>query len=75
MKVNTLLGESNSIEDLGACIGGDLFEREIDYLVQHEFALYSEDILYRRTKLGLILAPEEVAILGDYLKKVRKNDS
>jgi glycerol-3-phosphate dehydrogenase len=41
------------IADLGQDFGGTLYAREIDYLKKHEWALSIEDILERRTHLGL----------------------
>jgi glycerol-3-phosphate dehydrogenase len=39
--------------DLGENFGGGLFERELDYLAEHEWASTAEDVLWRRTKCGL----------------------
>jgi glycerol-3-phosphate dehydrogenase len=44
-----VLGDASGIEDLG----GGLSAREIDYLVTHEWARSTDDILWRRTKIGL----------------------
>jgi glycerol-3-phosphate dehydrogenase len=43
------------LNDLGQNLGGDLFEAELDYLVAHEWAMTAEDVLWRRSKLGLHL--------------------
>ncbi|MSP53397.1 MAG: glycerol-3-phosphate dehydrogenase [Gammaproteobacteria bacterium] len=40
-------------EDLGEDFGAGLYAREVDYLIRHEWAETVEDILWRRTKLGL----------------------
>jgi glycerol-3-phosphate dehydrogenase len=40
---------------------------EVDYLVREEWARTAEDILWRRTKLGLVATPEQVAVLERYL--------
>ncbi|NOI81225.1 glycerol-3-phosphate dehydrogenase [Vibrio tubiashii] len=45
-----------------------VFQREIDYLVEHEMSVTEEDILWRRTKLGLYLDSQEQQALSDYLK-------
>ena len=50
-----LLGDAGSLDDLGEHIGADLYRREIDYLTKSEWAITSEDILWRRSKLGLFL--------------------
>ena len=70
--VRTILAESKSIKELGICFGADLFQAEVDYMIKYEFALYPEDILYRRTKLGLTLTPSEVDALANYLQMARK---
>ena len=42
---------------LGEHFGADLYAREVDYLVAHEWACTADDVLWRRTKAGLHLAP------------------
>jgi len=59
-------------EDLGQAIGGGLFGREVDYLVNNEWACSAEDILWRRTKLGLFTSTGEQQALADYLRRVRQ---
>ena len=62
--IDAILGKANSLEDLGVHMGGDLYEAELLYLVEHEFARGAEDVLWRRSKLGLHLdkaAQERVA--------------
>ena len=52
-RVERVLGGARSIADLGRDLGSGLSEREVDYLVAEEFARAPEDILWRRSKLGL----------------------
>ncbi|NVN42970.1 glycerol-3-phosphate dehydrogenase [Asaia siamensis] len=52
---------------LGALIGADLHEGEVDYLMTHEWARTAEDILWRRSKLGLRFSSEDVTKLQDYM--------
>ncbi len=47
--------------------GADLTTREVDWLVHTEWAGTAEDILWRRSKLGLRFAPAEVTTLERYL--------
>jgi glycerol-3-phosphate dehydrogenase len=56
--------------DLGASIAGDLTEREVRYLVDHEWARTADDILFRRTKLGLHLPPTIASRLEELLKQM-----
>jgi len=54
-----ILGSAQSMSDLGQHFGGTLTEREIDYLIRAEWAQTADDVLWRRTKLGLILTETE----------------
>ncbi len=48
-----LLGDAKSMADLGRDFGAGLTEAELDYLRQREWATNAEDVLWRRSKLGL----------------------
>ena len=48
-----LLGDADSLAALGRRFGADLYEREVGWLVQTEWARTADDILWRRGKLGL----------------------
>lgn len=63
----TILGEAQTLPDCGEHFGHGLTQAEVDFLVAKEWAMTAEDILWRRTKLGLRLAPEEAARLSAYL--------
>jgi glycerol-3-phosphate dehydrogenase len=52
-RTERLLDGVRSISDLGEHFGGGLYAREVDYLVSQEWARSAEDVLFRRTKLGL----------------------
>ena len=52
-QVRILLGTARVPPDLGDNFGGGLYRAELDYLVQHEWARSAEDVLWRRSKLGL----------------------
>lgn len=54
-RIDRILGKANGLEDLGQHMGGDLYEAELCYLAEHEFARSAEDVLWRRSKLGLHL--------------------
>ena len=65
----TIVGVAKSIEDLGEDFGGGLTAAEVDYLVAEEWARSAQDILWRRSKLGLCLSKGDVARLDTYLEK------
>lgn len=64
-RINTLLGTAQSIADLGHHYGSGLYQKEVDYLIDREFARSPEDILMRRTKLGLHLDSAQQTILHE----------
>jgi glycerol-3-phosphate dehydrogenase len=63
-----LLRGAKSARDLGERFGADLSKREVDYLVEQEWARTAEDVLWRRTKLGLRLGTEEARRLDAYVR-------
>jgi glycerol-3-phosphate dehydrogenase len=54
-------------EDLGRCFGADLFEREVAYLMDQEWARRARDVLWRRSKLALRFSEEETAALDAWM--------
>ncbi|HWU77104.1 MAG TPA: glycerol-3-phosphate dehydrogenase [Rhodanobacter sp.] len=63
----TMLGEACGLRDLGRHFGAGLYQAEVDYLIRHEWARSSEDILWRRTKLGLRMSDDERGYLQTYM--------
>lgn len=53
--------------DLGRDFGATLSEREVHWLTTREFAQTAEDVVWRRTKLGLRLSAEELAALDAFM--------
>jgi len=56
------------LADLGEHFGAGLYALEIDYLVAHEWARNVDDILWRRSKLGLSMSTSEKLRLADYMR-------
>ena len=52
-RIERMLGDAQSMDDLGPRFAGDLTGAEVRYLVEHEWAQTAEDVLWRRSKLGL----------------------
>ena len=55
--------------DMGEEIATGLYAAEVIYLLKHEWAKTAEDILWRRSKLGLHLSANTTAILDDWLNR------
>ncbi len=70
-KARTLLGSAASVADLGEPFGDDLTEAELRYLMAHEWARTGEDVLWRRTKLGLHIRGDEAARVDDWMREAR----
>jgi len=71
-RIAEILGPAATPDALGADLGGGLHEAEIDYLVRAEWARTAEDILFRRSKLGLHV-PAETASRIDALLATRSD--
>ncbi|MBA5777159.1 glycerol-3-phosphate dehydrogenase [Stappia sp. F7233] len=69
-KWRQVLGSATREADLGRRFGSDLYEIELKYLMENEWARTAEDVLWRRTKLGLELKPEEAAELDRFMAEV-----
>jgi glycerol-3-phosphate dehydrogenase len=64
-----MLHGARRLGDLGRDFGGGLYEREIVYLIEQEWARSSDDILWRRSKLGLHVPRETVTALEEWLAR------
>lgn len=65
-----ILSKVEHIKDLGTHFGHGLYEKEVLYLVEKEWAFSAEDILWRRTKLGLEYQPHQTANLQKWLDQL-----
>ena len=70
-RIDRVLGKAQSFADLGACFGADLTAAEVRYLMTHEWAHDSEDVLWRRSKLGLRFSAEERDALSRFMAGAR----
>jgi glycerol-3-phosphate dehydrogenase len=62
-----LLGHAKSMADLGLSFGATLTESEVRYLMASEWALTAEDIVWRRSKLGLRLSVDQIAAIDGWI--------
>lgn len=68
-RVRQILKNVSHAEDMGDAFGAGLTVREVDYLIDHEWARTAEDVLWRRTKLGLRMSPDGVEALEAYMAR------
>jgi glycerol-3-phosphate dehydrogenase len=66
-RATKLLGSAKSLADLGQSFGATLTAAEVNYLMSSEWAVSAEDIVWRRSKLGLRMSPDEIATLDGWI--------
>jgi glycerol-3-phosphate dehydrogenase len=62
-----LLGNAQTAADLGQDFGATLTQAEVRYLINHEYATTAQDILWRRSKLGLRLDEDQAQALETHM--------
>lgn len=62
-----VLGAAQSSDDLGRAFGAGLTEAEVRWLMDKEYAKTAEDVVWRRTKLGLRMTGDEIAALDRWM--------
>ena len=62
-----VLGNAKTTDDLGLHFGATLTESEVRWLMTREYAHAAADVVWRRTKLGLRMTPDEIAALDAFM--------
>ena len=70
-RARRVIGGTRSADGLGRDFGAGLCEREVCYLMAEEWAMTAEDVVWRRTKLGLAMTPAEIASLDAFMAEMR----
>jgi glycerol-3-phosphate dehydrogenase len=66
-RLDRVLGAARSLDDLGECFAGDLTAAEVRYLMREEWAQTADDVLWRRSKIGLHASPDKAAALDRFM--------
>jgi len=66
-RIERILGDARSLDDLGPRFAGDLTGAEVRYLVDNEWAQSADDVLWRRSKLSLLATPDQRAALEAFI--------
>ena len=69
-RMGRIIGQARTAADLGPPLAGDLHAAELRYLVETEWARTAEDVLWRRTRLGLTAPASAVHDLQDAVAKL-----
>ncbi|MDU6243555.1 MAG: glycerol-3-phosphate dehydrogenase C-terminal domain-containing protein, partial [Bradyrhizobium sp.] len=70
-----VLGDASSRAELGRAFGSQLTEAEVRYLMTKEWARFPDDVLWRRTKLGLTLGAAEQEALAAFMAAAARDQS
>lgn len=73
-----LLANVSSKQEMGIEFSNSahgIYQREVDYLLEHEMVRTLDDLIWRRTKLGLYLSAEEQQALADYLSSKQQDET
>ena len=71
-RMGDVIGTARAITEMGAYYGDDIYECELHYLVEYEWARTAEDILWRRSKRGLHISPATAAAISAALPQIVK---
>ena len=63
-----ILGDAESADDLGRDFGASLSEAELRWLMAREYAVTAEDVVWRRSKLGLRLSEGQIAEIDSFMR-------
>ena len=70
-RARRILGDAKSFGGLGRHFGSGLTEAEVDYLMEQEWAERAADVVWRRSKLGLRLSADQIAVLEGFMAERR----
>ena len=70
-RIERILKGAQNMDDLGPRFAGDLTGAEVRYLVENEWAQSADDVLWRRSKLGLTATPEQRGALGRFIASLQ----
>ncbi|MFX8437269.1 glycerol-3-phosphate dehydrogenase C-terminal domain-containing protein, partial [Acinetobacter baumannii] len=66
-RLQAVLGEAKSRDELGPAVGPELTGAEVRYLMTREWARFPDDVLWRRSKLGLTMAAPDRDALAQFM--------
>ncbi|MDP5085859.1 MAG: glycerol-3-phosphate dehydrogenase [Yoonia sp.] len=66
-EAKVILGDAKSAADLGQDFGATLTAAEVKWLISREYAQTAEDVVWRRSKLGLRLSQDQIAALDAFM--------
>ncbi len=68
-EANSILGGCHGLQDMGREYSPGLFQSEVDYLLQNEFAECADDVIWRRTRHGIRMNRMQIDELNAYIER------
>lgn len=68
-QAHDILGGATTADDLGQDFGATLTEREVTWLIENEYVRAGDDVVWRRSKLGLRMTKTQIAVLDGWIKE------
>ena len=69
-KVHEMLEGCSAVSDLGIEFSPGLYQAEVDYLVNREYAMCADDIVWRRTRQGIRMNVQQIDRLEEYIDSI-----
>ena len=67
----SFIATANSLDDLGENFGGHFFAAEVNYLITKEWAYTLDDVIWRRSKIGMVLSDAQKDRLESFIEQQR----
>ena len=64
-----LLGDAKTADDLGRDFGATLTKQEVRWMIDKEYVHRAEDVVWRRSKLGLRMQKGEIEVLDNWISR------
>ncbi len=73
-EASAILGDAKKVADLGKQFGATLTEKEVSWSMEQEYSQSAEDVVWRRTKLGLLMDCDQISVLDQFIKNAREKN-
>lgn len=64
-----VLGHAATLDDLGTDFGADLYQAEVQWVIENEYVRAADDVVWRRSKLGLRMTAAQISTLDAWIKE------
>ncbi len=65
-RMDYFLSKCTCLADMGVDYGDDVYRAELEYLRDYEWARSAEDVIWRRSKLGMCISEQTIAAIDEF---------